>query len=49
MTPEQQKIYQEGYRAYLNGKAETANLYSGLAAEFWSDGWEDSSEDEGQR
>lgn len=38
-------FHQEGYRAFLAGLSEDENPYTGLAAEHWSDGWEDAQED----
>lgn len=50
MDNEQQEIYNEGYQAYSHDKDEAlSNPYSGLDAEFWSDGWADAEEDEAQR
>ncbi|WP_169629274.1 ribosome modulation factor [Ferrimonas kyonanensis] len=40
------EIYQEGYRAFNKGEPESANPYSGIDAEYWSDGWVDAQEDE---
>jgi ribosome modulation factor len=48
MTQEQEEIYQEGYRAQQMGQPEESNPYTGLNAEFWSDGWDDSAEDQSQ-
>ncbi|EIE1260403.1 TPA: hypothetical protein ACF5BV_003913 [Vibrio parahaemolyticus] len=45
MTPEQKEIYEEGYSAFLNSEQDTSNPYSGLDAEYWSDGYEDAQED----
>ncbi|MFA0809481.1 ribosome modulation factor [Microbulbifer epialgicus] len=39
------EIYQDGYRAALNGISEYKNPYTGIAAEFWSDGHADGIED----
>lgn len=41
----QEEIYQEGYRAFLDGESEFSNPYTDLDAEYWSDGWEDAKED----
>lgn len=38
-------FHQEGCRAFLAGLSEDENPYTGLAAEHWSDGWEDAQED----
>lgn len=46
MNEEQQEIYDEGYRAYESGESAYANPYSGLDAEFWSDGYDDAACDE---
>ena len=40
------EIYNEGYRAFLNDLSEVSNPYTGLDAEYWSDGYEDAREDE---
>lgn len=45
MDEQQDQIYQEGYNAYLSDESELSNPYTGLDAEFWSDGWEDGKED----
>ncbi|MEZ9699743.1 hypothetical protein AB4455_10225 [Vibrio sp. 10N.261.46.E12] len=45
MNIEQQEIYDEGYRAYNSGISEHNNPYTGLEAEFYSDGYEDAKED----
>ena len=45
MNQEQQDIYDEGYSAFLDGVEDHSNPRSGLDAEYWSDGWEDSNED----
>lgn len=46
MAPDEgEAIYQEGYSAFHAGKNEFNNPYTGLEAEYWSDGWEDASED----
>ena len=45
MNNEQQEIYDEGYRAYNSGSSELNNPYTGLDAEFYSDGYEDAKED----
>ncbi|MEW8525457.1 MAG: hypothetical protein AB2552_20645 [Candidatus Thiodiazotropha endolucinida] len=42
------EIYQEGYRAHQMGESEDYNPYTGLDPEYWSDGWEDSAEDQAQ-
>ncbi len=47
MNEEQEAVYQEGYGAFLEGVKDYNNPYSGLDAEFWSDGWEDACEDNG--
>lgn len=48
MNDEQQEIYDEGYSAFYNDKEESDNPYTGIDAEYWSDGWEDASDDESQ-
>ncbi|EHY9845550.1 MULTISPECIES: hypothetical protein [Vibrio] len=45
MSEDQEIVYQEGYNAFLGGEEELSNPYSGLDAEFWSDGFEDAKED----
>ncbi len=45
MEEDQDEIYQQGYNAYNSGESELSNPYTGLDAEFWSDGWEDAEED----
>lgn len=49
MNEEQQEIYEEGRRAYFDSVSddisEFMNPYSGLDAEYWSDGYEDAKED----
>lgn len=42
-------LYQDGYNAFLDGDSELANPYTGIEAEYWSDGWQDAQEDEKQR
>lgn len=53
MTEEQQAIYDEGYDegrlAFELGSSEHSNPYTGLDAEYWSDGYEDALEDDAQR
>lgn len=39
------EIYQEGYQAVLDEQSDDRNPYSGMDAEFWSDGHEDAIED----
>lgn len=48
MNKEQQELYDEGYSAFHNDKEESDNPYEGMDAEYWSDGWEDASDDEAQ-
>lgn len=45
---EAEEAYQDGYRAGCSGDNKVTNPYSGLAAEFWSDGYEDAVEDSQQ-
>lgn len=45
MNQEQEELYQEGYSAFLNDEEEYQCPYTGLDAEYWSDGWEDAKED----
>lgn len=47
-TEDAEEAYQEGYRAGSSGCSEESNPYSDLAAEFWSDGYEDAIEDNQQ-
>lgn len=49
MTEEQQAIYYEGRFAFELGCSEDSNPYTGLDAEYWSDGYEDALEDDAQR
>lgn len=35
------KLWEEGRTAYNMGKPVDANPYTGLAAEYWLQGWED--------
>lgn len=46
MDEEQEAIYQQGYRAFLDGRSELSNPYSGLDAEYWSDGYADAEDDQ---
>ena len=45
---DKEEIYSEGYSAFKNERSELSNPYSGIDAEYWSDGWEDAKEDEEQ-
>ena len=45
MTQEQEDIYNEGRLDYYFGAEEYSNPYTGIEAEYWSDGWEDAAED----
>ncbi|ANS87805.1 hypothetical protein VSVS12_04105 [Vibrio scophthalmi] len=45
MDGEELAIYNEGYYAWQQDKKEEDNPYSGMDAEFWSDGWQDAEDD----
>lgn len=47
MDEEQQELYDEGYRAYDPDDLEN-NPYTGMDAEYWSDGYADAEEDDMQ-
>lgn len=44
-TEKMNKIYWEGYEAYMQCVPEFNNPYAGLEGEYWSDGWVDAEED----
>ena len=43
---ENNEVYNEGYKAFLNNLTKASNPYTGLYAEYWSDGYEDAHDDE---
>ena len=45
MNKEQQAIYDEGYMGYSPCDPEENNPYSGMDAEYWSDGYADAEDD----
>ncbi len=49
MTEDQEEINKEGYNAFLDNQKECSNPYSGIDAEYWSDGWEDAADDDRER
>lgn len=40
-----EECFNEGYRAYYDDKDETYNPYEGMEAEWWSDGFEDATDE----
>ena len=45
MSKEKQEIYDEGYHAYCPQSACENNPYTGMDAEYWSDGYADAEDD----